>query len=193
MTETKPKLLPVAVPWQISPSVPNLEIQKSNDEHPISTTFIGHFKCDEAIKRENFLAAIQVISTVPEFKPTSMTTRAPFRMVRVNFVDGYQVRIRPSASDLEVIPENAYDWSAVSSSLLPNETIEQNVERTRSSWLKTEICPDPGMYEVQNSPWLTNEIEKQSAGLRHYIILGHDEYIEVLAKGWAWEPGQPVD
>ena len=192
MIETKQKLVPVSVPWQISPSVPHLKLKQAADGYPLSVTFIGHFKCDEMNEQVLASESIQVVSEDPDFEPAPLSLRAPFRMVRVNFVSAYLGRICQSVSDSEVIPEEDYDWSEVPSSLRHGETIERNFERSRDLWLTTGICPDPGMYEVKNSPLLT-EFAMQSNELRHYIMLGHDEYIEVLAKGWDWEAGQPVD
>jgi len=95
-------------------------------------------------------------------------------------------------SDSEVIAEDDHDWIDIASSLMPDESIEENIGRTRDLWLSTGICPDPGLYEVRNSD-LLSEFPQQSNELRHYMLLGHDEYIEVLAKGWSWEADQPVD
>lgn len=193
MSKIKPQLIPVIVPWQISPSVPNIEIQrKIGSQYPSSVTFIAHFKCDEPPTHPAISEANQIIKPSPKFEPSSMEIRAPFRLVRVNLVEGYQADMHPAVSDLEVIPENAYDWSEVTSSLMPNETIEQNLERTCSSWLYSGVCPDPGMYEVKNSLWLA-ELGEQANGLHHYLLLGHDEYIQILAKAWTWEAGQVVD
>lgn len=48
------------------------------------------------------------------------------------------------------------------------------------------------MYEVLHSPWLIEEKLDRSTGWHHYLLLGHDEYAEVIAKGWEWQPGQPA-
>lgn len=91
-----------------------------------------------------------------------------------------------------MVREQDYDWSAVASTRLPGETVEQNVLRTRELWLSTGVCPDPSMYKVSHSPWLMKEKLGHGAGWRDYLLLGHDEYVEVIAKGWDWQPGQPA-
>jgi hypothetical protein len=192
MKKIKPRLLPVSVPWQISPSVPHLKVQKAPEQHVVFATFIGHFKCDEAAHSKEESPALEVVVSVPEFESTSILTKAPFRMVRVDFGEEYEVRMMPAYSDSEVLPEKSYGWDAVPGALLPNETVDENLRRTEDLWLRTEICPDPGMYEVQNPPWLAEIPEERSRGLRHYVILGHDEYVEILAKAWNWKLGQPV-
>ncbi len=192
MIEVKQKMIPVSVPWQISPSVPDLKIKRFADGYSLSVTFIGHFKCDELIGEKAASESIQVVTEGAEFEPTPLSLKATFRMVRLNFLSAYFSRCCQSVSDSQTIREDDYDWSDVGSSLMPNESIEENFRRTRDLWLTTGVCPDPGMYEVRNSSLLL-EYAQQSSELRHYIMLGHDEYIEVLAKGWNWEAGQPVD
>lgn len=192
MIKKKPKLLPVAVPWEISPSVPNLKIGKSDDSGQVSATFVGHFKCDEMADSHLDPYSVQLVSEDSNFRVVPLSIKSPFKMVRINFVNCYFFRISPAVSDAEVIPEDGYDWSAVASSLMPNERIEDNVKRTRELWIKSEICPDPGMYEVENSP-LLSDFSSSSNEVHHYLMLGHDEYIEVIAERWAWEAGQPVD
>ncbi len=188
----KPKLIAFTAPWQISPSVPCLKIQKHDDGRPASATFIGHFGLDDFAETVHFGTEVEVIPGAPDFQPTPMSIRVPFRMVRITFDNGRKSRVLPAVSDREIILESAFDWSAVPGYLLADETGEQNVERSRATWLSSGTCPDPGMYEVQNLPWLA-EIGAGGAGLRHYILLGHDEYAEVLASGCSWESGQSVD
>jgi hypothetical protein len=48
------------------------------------------------------------------------------------------------------------------------------------------------MYDVLHSPWLKEENLRPTDGWHHYLMLGHDEYVEVIAKGWDWQPGQPA-
>ncbi len=169
-----------------------MRIQKDSAGCPVSATFIGHFGLDEFPDHFHDGTAVEVVYETHEFHPTPLSTRVPFRMVRIMFDDGRKFRILPAVSDGEIIRESAYDWSAVSGALLPDETSEQNVARARATWLSSGLCPDPGMYEVQHSPWLA-ELGANGAGLRHYILLGDDEYAEVIAQDCGWEPGQPVD
>jgi hypothetical protein len=192
MFKAKPQLLPVEVPWQISPSVANLRLELVEELSLGQVTFIGHFKFDEPVEKEIPLSNFHVIPSSPEFELSTISVRAPFRLVRVNFIACFKFEILPAVSDLEIIQEEAYDWSKVPGSLLPSETIEENIERTCAEWLETKLCPDPGMYEVKNSPWLA-ELGEKAAGLKHYILLGSDEYLQVIAKQWKWEIGQPVD
>jgi len=112
----------------------------------------------------------------------------PYRAVRVHFKPGLWARISPSFSDSEVVKESIYDWTAVSGRYLPGESVKDWLQRFRETWLQTGICPDPGMYEVESSPWL-QEVSAENGrrpGLKHFLITGHDAFIEVLAEEWSW-------
>ena len=69
---------------------------------------------------------------------------------------------------------------------LISQDSEIGCEKFRTYWKETSICPDPRIYEVENSKWLENEARAIKLGCKHFIVLGHDNYIEVLAKDWNW-------
>jgi hypothetical protein len=93
-------------------------------------------------------------------------------------------------SDSEVVPESLYDWSRVPGGMPEDGEWERAEEDLRNEWMKTGICPDPLMYEVI----FGNGAEQgdPSVETKHYLLLGHDVYLEVDAVGWRWTPGQPV-
>ncbi|SKC08469.1 hypothetical protein [Luteibacter sp. 22Crub2.1] len=186
------KLLPATVPWQVSPSVPHLKLQVGHDRKPSSATFIGHFN-----DREHQLPSVP--NSVPKrigvpdaFTPEDGRTLGRFQMVRVSFLGGLDSRVCHAVSDIEVLSERDFDWSAVPGGLLPGEKVSDNVKRIDAQWRTTGICPDPGVYEVQHSIWL-RELGLDRRSLRHIIILGHDDYLEIIADDWQWELGQSVD
>ena len=109
--------------------------------------------------------------------------------MRVNFEGGFAIRRHPSFSDLEVIPEADFDWSALVGSRKAGETVLETVARGTKYWRETGLAPNPGMYGVERSPWLS-ALDEAPQGLHHYILLGQDDYVEILAKGWTWELGQ---
>jgi hypothetical protein len=92
----------------------------------------------------------------------------------------------PGFADSEVVREADYDWSAVSRPS-PGSDLVEYLRLQREKWLETGICPDPGVYEVRSSNWL-REIREETGyewlDYHHYLILGHDVYVEVIAKGW---------
>jgi len=192
-SQKKLKLLPATVPWQIDPGAPYLTLQKRpGTEEPLSATFIAYFKCDELSKRKNASPEMQVISTPPEFRAHSLEEKVPFRLVRVYFREGHSAQMKRAVADHEVIRESDYDWSAVQSSPKPQESVDQTVRRSHELWVMTGICPNSRMYEVENSQ-RPKELGLSDAAWRQYLLLGHDEYLEVIAQGWTWEAGQPIE
>ena len=175
----------------ISPSVPYLSLQQDERGTPLSATFIAFFKLDSLRIDSLPSPTVQIVLPPEQFIPNPLDQIAPYRMVRVTFTGGRIGRLCPSFSDLEVVREQDYDWSALPTRLLPDETTTQNLARRQALWLSTGLSPDPRMYEVRQSLWF-DELGLSSRGLKHYLLLGHDEYVEVVAEDWKWEPGQPT-
>ena len=180
-------LIPAAVPWSIS-SVPYLKLHTTGEGKPSVLTFIGYFKLNDKDKGHD-MSSIVVVREPSEFRLDPGADGVPYRMIRVVFEGGARYRRSFSASDHEVIPEASYDWSCVPGSLRRGEDVLANMERTTRYWIRTGHSPDPGYYEVQNSPWI-KELGVNDPELHHYIAAGQDEYFEVIARGWRWERGQ---
>jgi hypothetical protein len=56
------------------------------------------------------------------------------------------------------------------------------------------ICPNPYFYEVQNTGWFNEKEVYQpltKKGFKHFLLVGYDSYVEVLAKeGVGYELGE---
>ena len=180
-------LVPVSVPWAISPSVPYLRLNSTAEGRPFAATFIGFFKCEPSLRHEGRV----VISDPGPFVQAETAKGSSHRLVQVVFNDGLQSRRRPAFSEHEILAEALYDWSLIPSGIRDEETAEESVARVSGMWLSTGICPDPSMYEVRGSKWLA-ELQLAEGEWRHYILLGHDDYVEVVARDWRWIPGQAV-
>lgn len=180
-------LFPVEVPWMISPSVPYLRMESKGQAKPISVTFIGFFELEVGSEP----TTSSVVQDPGEFVASNMATGSRYRLVRIVFDESVHVRVQPAFSDLEVIQESIYDWSNVPSAIQGNEMAEESVDRVGQLWKATGLCPDPRMYEVRESKWL-RELGLDAAKWRHYILLGHDDYIEVVAKKYEWQSGQAL-
>jgi hypothetical protein len=152
-----PQLVPLPVAWMVSPSVPFLELRASED--PIRTP-----------------TAVSLFGTHLDGASSRVT---------LVFDAALWARMCPSYSDGEVVPEGDYDWSGVPQ-LSTGSDFRESVSRRRSRWLETGLCPDPRAYEVTFSPWLAQLrfTTVQGQSLRHYLVLGHDVYVEVLATSW---------
>lgn len=190
MNERKPKLLPVQVPWMVAFSSPFLRGHLTESGQPSAITFVGYFKLDH-VRLPGTEAHFEMVKEPVKFEPARTDERCPYRLIRINFSGGRDIRTLPAFSDSQVIEESRYDWSGVPGDLLPGEDAMANHRRTDQYWLDTGTSPDPGVYEVEGSTWLA-ELSDDSDGLHHYMILGRDEYVEVLAEGWSWQAGQSV-
>ncbi|MCP4600755.1 MAG: hypothetical protein GY847_09520 [Proteobacteria bacterium] len=185
------QLIPVEVPWQVSPSTPCLRLMADEvaENGSAEVQFVAHFgledlQCDPA-KTQREVIVVEDPGRYSKIQEPSLDS--PYRLVRIRFRNGLWARISPSYSDSEVLQEAVYDWRGVSGRYTGGAA-EDWLHVFKKTWLDTSVCPDPGMYVVENSRWL-RDIEKQRGPrreLRHYIILGHDAYIEVLAESWEW-------
>lgn len=174
----------------ITRSAPFIQVHSQGAGEALAVDFVAYFKLNEAGSASQ--EAVHVAMPPGPFLPGDLRDRALYRVIRVWFVEPKLHRVCPAASDHEVISEEAFDWNAVETSLKDGESIEENVQRTQSMWLHSGICPDPCFYEVEGSSWLAESGLVAQTHLHHYLLLGQDEYVEVIAAGWRWEPGQPA-
>jgi hypothetical protein len=152
-----PVLRPLSVSWMASPSVPQLKMVTLEADVNIS-------------------ADLELTATYVDGAQSR---------VRVSFRRGDWVKWSPAYADAEVVREQAYDWTEVPR-LSAGSDFPASLRRRQEDWTRTGICPDPRIYEVGNSPWLAEIPWSTSGGedYHHYLVLGHDAYVEVLATGW---------
>jgi hypothetical protein len=163
--QTLPRLEPLPLSWMVSPSVPFLKVSAAeSDEAQTPTT-------------------VELFATYSD---------GHVSRVRLVFRFGTWVRWSPAHADLEPVPKGDYDWSGVPEPS-PGPGFYESFLQERRRWAETGICPNPYIYEVHESLWLrkVNARETIRDRLRHYLILGHDAYVEVLAEGWHEEELTP--
>jgi hypothetical protein len=157
----KPILTPVKVPWMVAPSTPFLHVHVSEDpnEEPSEVRFVGYLG------------------------PLAQNGRS-YQIIRVILEPGVWLHIRPGRLDVDPIDKSRFDTQR-----LPQKTsdAEAFVRRRREEWQRTGLCPDPRMYEVERSPWI-EEAGKDAGEYTHLIVSGHDYYVDVLTRGWRYEP-----
>lgn len=138
----------------------------------------------------------EICPSTPHLQLSVAETEEPTRVwAYVNFPKKEMIRIvmsfgrslyahfAHSWSDSEVVREDHYDWSAVPDLDLDN--LESSQKEFWTNWEKLGVCPDPNMYKVAGSLWLSEVQDNRP--LQHFLILGHDAYVEVLAEDWTWE------
>lgn len=65
------------------------------------------------------------------------------------------------------------------------DTFDFNEKLFHDSWKQSGICPDSGLYIVENSSWYESRNiykELKSRGYFHYLLTGYQSYVELLAQ-----------
>jgi hypothetical protein len=192
MTREKPKALSLDVPWMVTTAMPTLRVQVTPDGRPLSATFVAYFKLADRRAPSADDELPQFVTEAPPFQPFQNQEERPYHLVRINFDDGLAYRTTQRFSDGETVREDDYDWSAVPGVLRPGEDALGNIQRTTQFWMERGISPDARAYVVEGSPWLA-QLGEQAKGMQHFMILGDDDYVEVIARSASWEMGQAVD
>lgn len=66
-------------------------------------------------------------------------------------------------------------------------------------WNATGLCPSPGFYVAKQSEWIESLLGPTGEDAdNHYVVVGRDGYVELLAKRfrwreWMWEGGRRED
>ena len=98
------------------------------------------------------------------------------------------LRVNTDPFEERAINEEDYDWSEVKFRIHPHERVEDFKQHFRSQWEASGICPNPRMYEVVNSKWLSSM--DLSENVKHYLIIGEVMSAEILCESWIWEAGE---
>jgi len=155
------KLSAVEVPWLVSPSVPEIRVTVEENNDAVATF-------DVAVLPENDPLAAELVS----------------RRVEVHFKAGQWLRTYPAIDDANVVPPDLFDWGEIQ---LSGDDVakEDHLIEFRKRWIATGVCPNPGIYEVRSSTWLA-ESRADRFKCKHFVVVGHDMWIEVLCKGISW-------
>lgn len=107
------------------------------------------------------------------------------RRIEISFENAYRARSCQSASLANGRDALDGHFELVG---VPDQSSEAAFETTWQHWLKTGICPDPSFYVATRSQWLDEAEGAMSEGseLRHYVLAGHDGYVEILSSGYTW-------
>lgn len=186
------RLKPLKVPWQVVPSTPNLKLVASESDEPFEVFFVAMYgplaqHAYGAEMKGALEAGFESVTIAPNpFKDFKGTASTDYVVIRLVFDGGRYARIVPSSVS-EVLPYGTFDTSLLPQFPGPytDEAVRSWFKDKQESWVLTGLCPDPSAYEVESSE-LVEEVGYTSP-LRHFIIEGHDAYIEVLAKDWMWE------
>lgn len=154
------ELVNIKLPWMISPSVSDLRV--------------------EIVEDGNTVVSAEV-AVLPERGP--LTNDLENRRVLMTFGSGQWVRTEPAFGDSTVIAPDLFVSPEEESKGLQGDDY---LVEFRRKWLSTGLCPCSSVYTVKNSFWLK---EKNAARFdcQHYVVRGHDMWIELLARSFAWK------
>jgi hypothetical protein len=188
----KTKLLPLPVPWSVSPSTSYLRLfaNESESDTPSQIRFVAQF-CSDVIKKEYENQTKKIESPQIFYSPYDTNIKlgpkgGTVQLIKVTLIQTIEARIAAAVSDSAAINYSDFDCSAMQ--FQPNEPISNAgawLKAFHQKWIEAGICPDPHAYEAQESKLVSQNA--LSRGFKHFIFVGHDAYIEVVAKAWTWE------
>lgn len=175
------KLIPLPVPWMVSPSRPGLVVTTGEGDDTL-LEFVGLFGAESEDSPD--LPPTQVMVTPAEPQLASDVKSGRYQKVSIRFKFAGWVSRNAQHSDREVVDESLFDWSDVPGTCHDGD-LGAFLRRMQERWQETGIAPNPGFYIVENSTWRTAEARRWK--LRHYLILGDQCSIDLLAQDFEWE------
>lgn len=106
------------------------------------------------------------------------------RRICIDFEMGLWSKFSPAYSERETVRTEDFDWSQVPFSEPVTDT-GRYLREFEGWWRERGQCPNPQAYEVRGSTW-PKEVGAERLALRHFLLVGADAYVEVLAKNWKY-------
>jgi hypothetical protein len=119
--------------------------------------------------------------------------------IKVDFQCAAFATAKPHRDDEDLLDVSDYD-------IVPRRRVGDYASwrDDQAEWLRTGLCPDPGVYFSTDTGWLDAErpswVSRQRGDVQpeeavHFLLDGRDGYIEILASRFtwrAWRPGHPL-
>lgn len=189
----KPVLIPLKVPWRIS-SVPFLHLAVP-ENRPITVEFLAVYPFKNPVDDTNSTQGKEQSQPATDYE----YTLSGDRLITFTIKGVGWTRTSLNVTDGYALDGSAYDWTKVDPRYPPHEGVGDIAEWNKwenqrtEQWIASNVCPDPGVYEVQGSDWTRSIGRPELEDYRHYIFVGHDMYIEVLGNDWSWEASEEID
>ena len=76
--------------------------------------------------------------------------------------------------------------------------VNGHLDWLRREWKAPGLCPRPGFYVATESEWLSSLPDTRQEGCHHYVVVGRDGYVELIAarfrwREWLWTGGRRDD
>lgn len=147
---------PIKAPWMVSSTERELALDEPGD-NTLKVGFLGFYGKDfingEIIDR--------------------------YEDVEVTFNRVSDFRYFPDYSPEDAERIDSYDWAPVPEYRDDTGSLVHHGEKFHEIWKESGFCPDPAIYEIKDSEWVGSV--KGNEKLKHYLVLGGDYNLEVLA------------
>lgn len=163
----RPQLRPWTVPWMFTPSGPGLTLTCDEEPWAVHVTAYAFF----GPLAESWLKGQDAVDP-------------GYHSIRIDFLHAGWSHFSPIFAERDPIERARFDWSQVPFSG-PVDMTKDWLGEYNQEWRARGACPNSSAYEVLGSSW-SQEPRVARFGLRHFILVGHDAYAEVLAKDWKW-------
>jgi hypothetical protein len=182
-------MIPVQVPWMIDPATPFLRLTAAEDSSAVPTQveFFANFPSYSSEPAPLSESIPEVVRPPRGPRTDADPAAGSWQLLCVTFVDGIWARISPAYSDTEIVDPSRFGHSTLYLREPLAFGMAEWLQEFRESWGRNGICPDPRMYEIQKSDWLHDVLGEQEK-FKHFLLMGHDAYVEVIARGWDWAP-----
>ena len=165
---SKMKIMPVKVPWMISPSHDFAKFIGYEDREVRVQVMCGYNKnyYDKVISKleQQYGGAI----------PDEEYNKAGSVIIEINFKPICLFNIYGKMEGYE-----KYDFSIFDPYYYGGLSLSEE-------WNKTDVCPNPGFYEVVESN-LKENYGFIAPRVKHWVLCGHDSCIDVLAYSFEWK------
>lgn len=169
----KLKIVPVKVPWQISPSN---EIGKCIEDNMCLTISLFCNQSKKIIQTE----LEELAKVYGDNIPDDIYNRVGFSEINLSFNPMVYFGIAFPQTEMFGIDTGKYDTSAI-------DQYYYGIMDFHKIWGQTGICPDPSFYEVIGSnDVLKSDVNILDSEIRHWMILGHSEEIHILSRSYKW-------
>ena len=166
----KMKLIPVKVPWCISPSYEIEEFRGGLNEVSVEVA------CTRS-NRETEKIINELNKKYNNNIPDELWNMSSHLVVELQFEPVFFCKYSCQQPVYE-LDSNIYDLSLL-------DPLYDGTLNFHDIWNKKEICPDPGMYEVEGSK-LKEKLHITNDAVKHWMIIGHEEEIHVLSRTFTW-------
>lgn len=168
MNASTPRLIPLDVPWMISPSTPALSF---------ATEWVNGYNIG-VIRFTGFLG--EQTKLVEQHGNYVSVTVFLECLVFSTFYPDFSIEEKERLAN--------YDWSRVPEFRDSVGSLKGSTDRFHAQWRNTGICPEPAAYRIMESDLLAR-LGFENEHFDHYLFVGDDFNVEAVARQMKWELG----